>query len=547
MPERYLGRHLGRFRVDSNVGSGGFAWVYKGYDPELDIPVAIKILKPQYAGEEAFEPRFRTAAATAAKLRHPNIIRILAVGREDTAVYFVMDYLPTGLDDRLRIMGTLPEMLLIRMGMDVAAALAFAHREGVIHRDIKTDNILYDDHGNAIVADFGIARARSGYTEQTGTNMVVGTPQYFSPEQARGQTLDGRADIYSLGVTLFKAATGVLPFQGEDWYEIARQHIEEPAPRPRAFTPALSRGIEHVILKCLAKDPAERYPTGDALHTELMQLLGRASSPDGDPTVVIPTPAASRSALEVTAPRRLRRPLSRSVAVGVGALILIMAGFGVTMHQRDLAAVTPAHDSAALAQKPSLTTPPAPVTTAASLPSTDSVPADAVAAVTTRSGGHPAARKPPPRSSERVLRVIGPADATINVDGSVVGRGTWHSENITSGVHHVLVSLNAPAACTAAQDARDVRVAESGTTTVQFSPRRCGTFALDAAPAGARFTLASGGREVASGAGPLSGQLLLGEGTYALHVAAKYCADYSGSLTISAGETTRERVRLICQ
>ena len=547
MPERYLGRHLGRFRVDSNVGSGGFAWVYKGYDPELDIPVAIKILKPQYAGEEAFETRFRTEAATAAKLRHPNIIRILAVGREDTAVYFVMDYLPTGLDDRLRIMGTLPEMLLIRMGMDVAAALAFAHREGVIHRDIKTDNILYDDHGNAIVADFGIARALSGYTEQTGTNMVVGTPQYFSPEQARGQTLDGRADIYSLGVTLFKAATGVLPFQGEDWYEIARQHIEEPAPRPRAFNPALSRGIEHVILKCLAKDPAERYPTGDALHTELMQLLGRASSPDGDPTVVIPTPAASRSALDVPAPRRLRRPLSRSVAVGVGALILIMAGFGVTMHQRDLAAVTPAHDSAAPAQKPSLTTPPAPVTTAASLPSTDSVPADAVAAVTTRSGGHPAARKPPPRTSERVLRVIGPADATINVDGSVVGRGTWHSENITSGVHHVLVSLNAPAACTAAQDARDVRVAESGTTTIQLSPRRCGTFALDAAPAGARFTLASGGREVASGAVPLSGQLLLGEGTYALHVAAKYCADYSGSLTISAGETTRERVRLICQ
>jgi eukaryotic-like serine/threonine-protein kinase len=549
LPERYLGRHLGRFRVDSNVGSGGFAWVYKGYDPELDIPVAIKILKPQYAGEEAFETRFRTEAATAAKLRHPNIIRILAVGREDSAVYFVMDYLPTGLDDRLRIMGTLPEMLLIRMGMDVAAALAFAHREGVIHRDIKTDNILYDDHGNAIVADFGIARALSGYTEQTGTNMVVGTPQYFSPEQARGQTLDGRADIYSLGVTLFKAATGVLPFQGEDWYEIARQHIEEPAPRPRAFNPALSRGIEHVILKCLAKDPAERYPTGDALHTELMQLLGRASSPDGDPTVVIPTPAASRSALEITAPRRLRRPLSRTVAAGVGALILIMAGFGVNaIHQRDLAAVTPSHDSTAAMAARSATTP-APPATAGSAPLTipDSVPADAVASTTTRAGGHPIARKPPPRAAERVLRVIGPADATINVDGAVVGRGTWHSENISSGVHHVLVSLNAPAACNAAQDARDVRVAESGTTTIQFNPRKCGTFALDAAPAGARFTLSSGGHEVASGFVPLSNQLLLGEGTYALHVAAKYCADYSGSVTISAGQTSRERVRLICQ
>ena len=218
------------------------------------------------------------------------------MGREGTAVYFVMDYLPHGLDDRLRIMGTLPETLLIRLGMDVAAALAFAHREGVIHRDIKIDNILFDEHGNAVVADFGIARALSGYVEQTGTNMVVGTPQYFSPEQARGQPLDGRADIYSLGVTLFRAATGVIPFQGDDWYEIARQHVEDPPPRPRAFNPALSREMEHVILKCLAKHPDDRYPTGDALHTELVQPPGRASTPDGDPTVVMPTPAASRVA-----------------------------------------------------------------------------------------------------------------------------------------------------------------------------------------------------------------------------------------------------------
>jgi eukaryotic-like serine/threonine-protein kinase len=549
LPERYLGRHLGRFRVDSNIGSGGFAWVYKGYDPELDIPVAIKILKPQYAGEEAFETRFRSEAATAAKLRHPNIIRILAVGREDSAVYFVMDYLPTGLDDRLRIMGTLPEMLLIRMGMDVAAALAFAHREGVIHRDIKTDNILYDDHGNAIVADFGIARALSGYTEQTGTNMVVGTPQYFSPEQARGQPLDGRADIYSLGVTLFKAATGVLPFQGEDWYEIARQHIEEPAPRPRSFNPALSRGIEHVILKCLAKDPAHRYPTGDALHTELMQLLGRASSPDGDPTVVIPTPAASREALEITRPKRIRAPLSRSVAAGVGALILIMAGFGVNaIHQRDVAAATSPHDTVVAAPKSS----PDAFSTAPSTPlaaPADSIPADAVASSSGRTvaRNNINTRKPAPKTSERVLRVIGPVDAVINVDGSVVGRGTWHSENIASGVHHVIVSLSAPAACSSAQDARDVRVTESGTTTVQLTPRRCGTFALDAAPAGARYTLMSGGREIASGAVPLTAPVLVTEGTYALHVSAKYCADYSGSVSISSGTMARERVRLICQ
>jgi hypothetical protein len=545
LPERYLGRHLGRFRVDSNVGSGGFAWVYKGYDPELDIPVAIKILKPQYAGEEAFETRFRTEAATAAKLRHPNIIRILAVGREDSAVYFVMDFLPTGLDDRLRIMGTLPETLLIRLGMDVSAALAFAHREGVIHRDIKTDNVLYDDHGNAIVADFGIARALSGYTEQTGTNMVVGTPQYFSPEQARGQTLDGRADIYSLGVTLFKAATGVLPFQGEDWYEIARQHIEEPAPRPRAFNPALSRGMEHVILKCLAKDPAERYPTGDALHTELVQLLGRASTPDGDPTVVMPTPAAARVALEITKPKRRRGPFSRTMAMSAGVLILIATGFGVNaMQRREANEEASARDSiAGAATKTTAILAPAVTVPGA----TDSASRDSAAAASPRSAARVAPRKPVVVPSERVLRVIGPTEATISVDGKVVGRGTWHSEAITTGVHHVVVSLNAPAACTAAQDARDVRVLDTGTTTAQLTPHRCGTFTLDAAPKGARYVLTTGGREIASGTVPLDAPVLVPEGSYALHVSAKYCADYSGTVSISTANVSHERVRLICQ
>ncbi len=544
MPERYLGRHLGRFRVDSNVGSGGFAWVYKGYDPELDIPVAIKILKPQYAGEEAFETRFRTEAATAAKLRHPNIIRILAVGREDSAVYFVMDFLPTGLDDRLRIMGTLPETLLIRLGMDVSAALAFAHREGVIHRDIKTDNVLYDDHGNAIVADFGIARALSGYTEQTGTNMVVGTPQYFSPEQARGQTLDGRADIYSLGVTLFKAATGVLPFQGEDWYEIARQHIEEPAPRPRSFNPALSRGMEHVIMKCLAKDPAERYPTGDALHTELVQLLGRASTPDGDPTVVMRTPAASTAALEITKPKRLPSARARTIAVGAGLLILIATGFGLNAlkaHGEQIE--TRLRDSTLTAANASPPVAPTPVTA----PVPDSVPRDSIAAAASRATRTASVRKPVVKSPERVLRVAGPADATINLDGSVVGRGTWHSESITAGVHHVIVSVAAPAACTSAQDARDVRVNETGTTTVQFTPKRCGTFTLDAAPTGGRYVLSTGGHEIASGAVPLAAPVLVPEGPYSLHVSAKYCADYSGTVTISTGATAHLRVRLICQ
>lgn len=240
MPERYLGKTLGKYRIDALIGTGGFAWVYKAFDPELEIPVALKVLKPQFGGDADFVTRFKREASVAAKLRHPNIVKIYTIGREGDAVYFAMDYLPTGLADKLEAMDHLAEEAVIQIGMDVSRALGFAHREGVIHRDIKVDNIMFDDHGNAVVADFGIARALTGYTNQTGTGMVVGTPQYFAPEQARAKPLDGRADIYSLGVTLYRAATGRLPFVGDDWYEVARQHVEDvPAP-PRTLNPHIS-------------------------------------------------------------------------------------------------------------------------------------------------------------------------------------------------------------------------------------------------------------------------------------------------------------------
>ena len=303
MPERFLGRMLGKFRVDGIVGTGGFAWVYKAFDPELEIPVALKVLKPQYAGDEQFEQRFRREAATAARLRHPNIIKIFAVGKDGEAVYFAMDYLPQGLPDRLEVMSKLPEPVLMRMGIDVASALGFAHREGVVHRDIKVDNILFDEHGNAIVADFGIARAVSNYVQQTGTNMVVGTPQYFSPEQARGQPLDGRADIYSLGVTLYRSAAGVLPFTGEDWYEIARQHVEERPVRPRVHNSQLSRDMERIILRCLEKDPAARFQTGEAL----CQALAALSLERSD-TIAMRSASAPGSSETPTAPIILSTP-----------------------------------------------------------------------------------------------------------------------------------------------------------------------------------------------------------------------------------------------
>jgi serine/threonine-protein kinase len=514
VPERYLGRHLGRFRVDAIVGSGGFAWVYKGYDPELDIPVAIKVLKPQFAGEETFETRFRHEASIAAKLRHPNIIRILAVGREGPAVFFVMDYLPTGLDGRLQMLGTLPETLLIRMGMDVAAALAFAHREGVIHRDIKTDNIMFDEHGNGIVADFGIARAVSGYVEQTGTNMVVGTPQYFSPEQARGQTLDGRADIYSLGVTLFRAGAGVLPFRGDDWYEIARQHVEDKPPRPREFNPALSEEIERIILKCLQKSADDRYPTGDALRTELVQLLGRASTPVAMLASLgeVGTDPAYKTTHSRLKWRRTQRTALAIVAVGGLAGLAFWAN---TLRSRNVAPV-----SAAAEELP-------PVTVA---------------------GPSMSASDPVTAKGKRELRVRAPAGAEVTVDGVKVGTGNWKSDTVAEGAHVVAAAVHSVPGCSSARQESRAKLGAKGVTTVTLAPRACGYFSLDALPSAARFTLAApGAPSVAEGTVHLPAPLVLPVGRYTLTISAPYCAEFRGPTTITAGNTKRERVRLICR
>lgn len=531
MPERFVGRHLGRFRIDAVIGSGGFAWVYKGYDPELDIPVAVKILKPQYAGDDIFESRFRREASTAAKLRHPNIIRILAVGRQDDAVYFVMDYLPSALDDRLRIMGTLPEPLLIRLGLDVSLALAFAHREGVIHRDIKTDNILFDEHGNAIVADFGIARAVTGYVEQTGTNMVVGTPQYFSPEQARGLPLDGRADIYSLGVTLYRAATGVLPFQGEDWYDIARRHVEEQPQRPRALNPALSRDIERVILTCLAKDPDDRYPTGEALHADLVRLTGRSPAGDEGATVVLPTPVkgirSTSGAARVVTRAAARR--HRMMASSAGAMILIVAG---VLAWRAWAA----HPGAE------------PVGAANGTLAGDS---SAHAGGTLNAAGDSPGVRPPvpaPPPEPAVLRVDVPAGARVRIDNRSVGTGPWSRVGVRPGTYRVTARVVAIPGCASAMAEETVYVEPHGTVAVTLAPRPCGRLVLDGRPVGSRWIVSvrdSGA--VADGTLPADSMVVLPVGHYTLAVSHRYCADYRADVEITAAADHHEWVRLICE
>ena len=257
-PTDLVGRTVGPYDLEGVLGQGGFAWVFRGR--ELDgSPVAVKVLKPRYAGDPQFERRFRNEAEMAAQLQHPNIIRIRFVARSGGYVYFGMDLCADSLAARLEREGPLPELDIVQITEDVAQGLSFAHGRGVIHRDLKPDNILLRSDGSAVISDFGIARALSGHVASTGVDMAIGTPQYLSPEQAQGRPLDARVDFYALGVTLFKAATGEVPFTSSDWFELARMHVEQAPPSLRKRRPELSRRFERVVMKCLAKHPDDRY------------------------------------------------------------------------------------------------------------------------------------------------------------------------------------------------------------------------------------------------------------------------------------------------
>lgn len=545
MPERYLGKSLGKYRVEELIGSGGFAWVYRGFDPELEIPVALKVLKPQFAGDPSFEERFRREASTAAKLRHPNIVKIYAVGRDGDAVYFAMDFLPSGLADKLESVPFLPEEFVVRVGIDVARALGFAHREGVVHRDIKVDNILFDSHGNAVVADFGIARAVSDYTNQTGTNMVVGTPQYFAPEQARAKPLDGRADIYSLGVSLFRAVTGRLPFEGDDWYQIARQHVEDAPPSPRSINPAITPAFERVLIRCLAKHPDDRPATGEQLADELTAVLhapqdggARASylSPSETPTLVTPLPlVGSRAVWRRAAPITV-------VLLAVVATAIALASRRQSAPPTVAAADTVSRDTTTLAV--------APTDSAGrdSLAKGDSAtrPADSL----THSARDSAKAKPPTVAVGRLI-VTAPANARVSLNGQAVADGAWRSDSLKPGEYTVAATVPASAGCEWASVEQRVRVRPGAPTAVTLAPRSCGTIAINLLNVanGARFSVVSSdGAIKLDGALPRDGGIVVPVGEYRVTAQQPLCAPYTNEgVSVAADRTTRLTFRVICE
>jgi beta-lactam-binding protein with PASTA domain len=290
-----------RYKVLSRIGSGGMADVYLAEDSLLGRRVALKLLHQRFAADQEFVERFRREASSAAGLSHPNVVSVFDRGEWDGTYYIAMEYLPgRSLKSVVREHGPLAAQDAIDIVAQIVLALRFAHKRGIIHRDIKPHNVILDEEGRAKVTDFGIARA--GASDMTLTGSIMGTAQYLSPEQAQGHAVTEASDLYAVGVVLYELLTGSVPFDGESAVTIAMQQVTaEPVP-PSQRNPAVGPALDAVVLRALAKDPAQRYTTADDLLAALQQAregIVPASAPNGAPTAstallvppVIPPPA----------------------------------------------------------------------------------------------------------------------------------------------------------------------------------------------------------------------------------------------------------------
>jgi len=303
----------GRYSLERELGRGGMGVVYLAREVRLDRPVAIKLLPPSKASDPKLRERFLREARTAAKLSHPNVIPIHAVEEIGEFVFFAMAYVEgETLTERVRRRGPLPPSEAARVLRDVAWALAYAHGQGVIHRDVKPDNILLESSGRVLVADFGIAGVVAG-AGALASGEVIGTPEFMSPEQALGEATDARSDLYSLGIVGYFILSGTLPFEAEKATEVLAKQVTEPAPALGRIAPVVPRRLAQAIDRCLFKDPADR-PDGTAA---LAEQLGQALEQRRD----------------VPAPLRVFIKGSRSIGLGLVLLYLygvFVLSFGVS-------------------------------------------------------------------------------------------------------------------------------------------------------------------------------------------------------------------------
>ncbi|MEU1149024.1 protein kinase [Streptomyces sp. NPDC005863] len=281
---RYAGRSLagGRYQLRDLLGEGGMASVHLAYDTVLDRQVAIKTLHTELGREQSFRERFRREAQSVAKLTHTNIVSVFDTGEDEldgaTMPYIVMEYVegkPLGsvLDASVTQFGAMSTDQALKITADVLAALEISHEMGLVHRDIKPGNVMMTKRNVVKVMDFGIARAmQSGVTSMTQTGMVVGTPQYLSPEQALGRGVDARSDLYSVGIMLFQLVTGRLPFEADSPLAIAYAHVQEEPVAPSSINRSLPPAVDAIVARALKKNPNERFPTAEAMRDECLRV-----------------------------------------------------------------------------------------------------------------------------------------------------------------------------------------------------------------------------------------------------------------------------------
>lgn len=357
MTETLLG---GRYRLDEPIGRGGMAAVWRATDTVLARPVAVKRLHAGLVADEEHRERFRREALMVARLSHPNLVHVLDRGEDGGGPYLVLELVEgEDLKSRLRREGPMAPEDAARVCAQVALALAYAHGQGLVHRDIKAQNVLLSEDGPAKLADFGIARMVGAEAEAglTRTDMLLGSADYLSPEQANGQVLDSRSDIYSLGIVLFECLTATLPYVGEGFVAVAMKHCSEPPPDPRSVLADVPDWLAEVVLRATQKDPADRYLNAAAMASAL------ESGDAGGGTAVFRAPvagaatAASGAAGADTAavgrrarpPRRRRRGRIAAVVVAILLVAAAAAGGLVLLGEQDSDGEGPPDDSAAIA------------------------------------------------------------------------------------------------------------------------------------------------------------------------------------------------------
>jgi len=331
-PEQIVG---GRYRVLRKLGGGGMADVYLCEDRTLGRQVALKVLLQRYLGDATFVERFRREAKAAAGLNQANLVSIYDWGELDGTYYIVMEYVEgETLKDYIRRQGRLSGNEAVRVSLQLLAALEFAHRNGIVHRDIKPQNVMLDREGNVKVMDFGIARAGdSGMTE---AGSILGTAQYLAPEQAQGQPVDMRSDLYSVGIVLYEMLTGTVPFKGDSAVTVALKHVNEIAPEPSQLVPGMPYALNQIVLKAMAKAPADRYQSAAQFSRDLRSaqiggpIAAAAFDPSAERTSLMTAPAGAtavmaQAPLDQTTSDRRRKRRRWPVVLLVVLLLLVIA------------------------------------------------------------------------------------------------------------------------------------------------------------------------------------------------------------------------------